>query len=369
MTNPTLAGEVHAPVAAPPPRQAPGRALVVCDQWLGSNGYAGMKALRRAGWAVTVVPEWEVVPVRWRGAAMRAIGRALRGAAVRELERELVRQAERVRPEFLLVFKGTFVSASTLERLRRLGVRTYCFFPDVSFRAHGGYIPDALRAYDWVFTTKSFGLHDLREQLGVERASLLLHGFDPDLHRPVDISAYDHARYGCDASFIGTWSPKKERVLTELASRLPHLRLRVWGEQWEPALRGPLARAIGGHEVVGEEYVRAICASTINIALLSEQRPGASDGDRITSRTFHIPACGGFMLHERTDELLAVLDEDRSVACFGDAGELATQVERYLRDERGRHAIAAAGHARVSAAHGWDNRIRTILDLHVSHRA
>jgi hypothetical protein len=35
------------------PSDATGRrAIVVCDQWLGSNGYAGMKALRRAGWSV-----------------------------------------------------------------------------------------------------------------------------------------------------------------------------------------------------------------------------------------------------------------------------------------------------------------------------
>src|SRR5687767_3806613 len=33
------------------------RALAVCDLWYGSNGFAGVKALRRTLWDVVVVPE------------------------------------------------------------------------------------------------------------------------------------------------------------------------------------------------------------------------------------------------------------------------------------------------------------------------
>src|SRR5690348_10163260 len=90
------------------------RALVVCDQWLGSNGYAGMKALRRAGWSVQVVPEWESVPVRWESTMMRALGRALRPLAVVEFNRRLLQEADRTDAEMLLVFKGTFVRGDTL---------------------------------------------------------------------------------------------------------------------------------------------------------------------------------------------------------------------------------------------------------------
>lgn len=121
-----------------------GRALVVCDQWLGSNGYAGMKALRRAGWAVDVVPEWEFVPAKWRSVGMRALAKALRPLAVREFNWELRLQVERLDPELLLVFKSTFVTPNSLRACAERGIRTYCFFPDVSFRAHGRYLPKTL---------------------------------------------------------------------------------------------------------------------------------------------------------------------------------------------------------------------------------
>jgi hypothetical protein len=342
------------------------RALVVCDQWLGSNGYAGMKALRRAGWSVRVLDEREYIPLHWRVPVMRALARAVRRFAVAEFNRELVHQAKTLQPELVLVFKGTFVSARSLRALRALGVRTYCFYPDVSFRVHGPYLPRALPVYDWIFTTKSFGPHDLRDQLGATRASVILHAFDADLHRMVDLTPADLASYACDLSFIGTWSPKKEQVLTEIRRRRPALVLRIWGAQWGPVARRNevLRDAIVGKTVEGEEYIRAIQASAINLAILSEARTGASSGDRITSRTFHIPAAGGFMLHERTDELLRLFDEPNEVVAYGDVGELVARIDQALTDEPMRRRVAARAHDVVHAAHSWDHRIVELLAVH-----
>lgn len=349
---------------APTPRY---RALVVCDQWLGSNGYAGMKALRRAGWSVQVVPEWESIPVRWESPLMRAIGRAIRPLAVHEFNRRLVQEAERTKAEMLLAFKGTFVQASTLARLRSMGVRSICFYPDVSFRTHGPYLPTALPQYDWIFTTKSFGIQDLRDQLGVHRSSLVRHAFDPDLHRPITPTTADLERYGCDVSFIGTWSPKKERILRELHTRLPDIHMRIWGAQWSRADRKRgMEGIVEGRTVEGEEYVRAIASSKINLAILSEDRPGSSAGDQITSRTFHIPACGGFMLHERTQELLEVLSEPSEVMCFRDTDELVAHVGNLINDNPRRALIAARGRQRIAASNSWDHRIRDIINYPTS---
>lgn len=345
------------------------RAIVVCDQWLGSNGYAGMKALRRTGWSVDVAAEWEFIPVRWRTPSMRLMGRLIRAAAVRQFNAHLEAVARDLRPEMLLVFKGMFVQAETIDVLRELGIRTYCFYPDVSFHTHGPYLPLALPHYDWVFTTKSFGLRDMREQLGITRASLLDHAFDPDLHRPISLSEDDIARYQCDVSFIGTWSSKKEKVLTALVSARPRLRLRIWGDQWSRAnAAGPLARHIEHRAVTGVEYVRAIAASAINLGLLSERRYGSSAGDLITSRTFHTPACGGFLLHERTEEVLHIFADGSSIACFDDDAEMIARVDEYLASPARRHEIAERGRRVVELKHSWDSRIQEILALHRAQR-
>jgi len=314
---------------------------------------------------VHVVPEWCFVPVHWRSSHMRVLGRVVRPAAVREFNNELLRTVGQLRPEFLLVFKGMFVRAESIAAIRATGVRAYCFYPDVSFRTHGPTLPAALQQYDWVFSTKTFGLRDMREQLGVTRSSVLRHAYDPDLHRPVDLTDADRREYACDVSFIGTWSPKKERLLTTLTDRRPHLTVRVWGNQWNRANRSTSLRpSLAQRAVVGEEYVRAIVASKINLAIMSERRTGASSGDLLTSRSFHIPACGGFMLHERTDELSDVLTENESVACFSGADEMIEKIDLYLADNTARVQIAACGRQIVTAAHSWDDRIRGILAHH-----
>lgn len=344
------------------------RAIVVCDQWLGSDAYAGMRALRRAGWNVLTLPEWEFVPVRWRGLPMRVLGRLLRRAAVREYNAELLRLVRRFEPEMFLVFKGPFVEGETLRAVRAAGVRAYCFYPDVSFRAHGPWIPGALPQYDWVFTTKSFGIDDMREQLGITHSSLIMFAADPELHRPVELTRRDHERFDCDVSYIGTWSPKKERLLGELIRRRPALRVRIWGEQWNKAEHPSVAGAVGGHEVIGEDFVRAICGSRINLSIMSERRVGSSRGDQVASRTFAVPACGAFVIHERTDELRALFREDEEVVCFGDLDELVVKIDRYLADDARRDSIAAEGRRVVLERHTWDQRIREIIDHHAAMR-
>ena len=115
---------------------------------------------------------------------------------------------------------------------------------------------------------------------------------------------------------------------------------------------------------VGEEYVRAIAGSSINLGLLSERRAGSSDGDRITSRTFHVAACGGFLLHERTEEVLQIFHEGTSIVCFGDAQEMVARIDQFLPLATRRREIAECGRAVVQAGHSWDSRIQEILALH-----
>src|SRR5262249_23122090 len=154
--------------------------------------------------------------------------------------------------------------------------------------------------------------------LGVRHASFMPHCFDPEVHAPVALDHDDQARYSCEASFIGTWSPKKEALLAHILDVLPHLELKIWWTQWERA-RADLGLCVQGWAPTGREYAKAISASSINIAILSEARGEASSGDLTTTRTFEIPAVGGFMLHERTAEAQSLFVEGAECAMFADA--------------------------------------------------
>lgn len=336
------------------------RILCISEMWLGSDARGAFMAIRRLGHSIHTIDEDQFALSTWRSLHMRAARKLLRPLLVKELLLEAQRVARVFRPHGLFVFKGGLVHPDVLRVLKAGGVPAVNFYPDVSFTVHGPYLPRALPLYDHVFTTKSWGIADMQNQLGLRSVTFLEHGFDPEIHHPVPLSGQDRARYACDVGFVGTWSPKKEKLLLHLKQAIPDLRLRIWGLQWDRSL-AQLASSIVGHELIGEEYSRALCASSICLGLLSEQRPGASSGDLTTSRTFNIPACGAFMLHERNEEVLRYFKADEEAGFFGSPEELVQKVSLYLKDPDRRARIAARGRERcVSSGYSLDDRMRTV---------
>jgi spore maturation protein CgeB len=304
----------------------------------------------------------------WEGRIAKTAGWALRSLAAAEFGRRIVSLARQNDATLFLAFKGTFVPAETIRELRRHGVLTICHYPDVSTTAHGAWLRESLREYDWVFTTKTFGIVDMAREVGVTRSSVVLHGFDPEVHRPLALSELDYSRYQADVSFIGTWLPAKERQLDALRRALPHVRLRVWGNQWNRSRSKSLEPFIEHRPVEGRAYAAAIQSSAVNLALLSERIPGASRGDQITSRTFHIPASGGLMLHQHSEEYLEKFEDGLEALSFADDDEMCDQISRVLDDSAAARAIQTAGTLRVWGRDSWDHRMAEMLEHAVFDR-
>ena len=132
----------------------------------------------------------------------------------------------------------------------------------------------------------------------------------------------------------------------------------------------PEAPKFNGVDITGAEYAKAIRLSSVNLGFLIERQAGASSGDLITSRTFHIPASGGFMLHERTDEARDYFVEDRECAMFGDSEEMVAKIAHYLAHPDERRTIAEAGYRRCQTSdYSIDHRARAILEKAADIRA
>jgi spore maturation protein CgeB len=339
----------------------PLRILMVTDLWQGSDSYAIARAFRRFGHSVTIVSDSTYYGREWRHPLLRAARKLLRPIIARDFNDALIRNAQSLQPHLLFVCKGLLVEPEAIRAAKRAGALTALWWPDVSFFAHGPSIPRTVPQYDWIFTTKSFGLADLKSRFGVTKASFLPHAFHPEVHRKFRCDASDHERYGCDVSFIGTWSPKKQALIEALVAGMPGVKLKIWGMQWEKAGRG-LAHWVESREVLGAEYAKAIRLSKVNLGILSEMRKGASSGDLITARTFHIPACGGFMLHERTPEVADFFEEGRECGMFDGPGEMVEKARFYLSRPAEREATAEAGHLRcLNGGNSVDDRARAML--------
>ncbi len=338
------------------------RILCVGPQWRGSNAGGLFKAFSRSGCLIEVVDEFYYFSFQSKATKLKVIEKLIRPWQAQEYNNAIKRQVSVFQPEIVFVYKGAFVHPDTLLFARNKGAKLVLFYPDVSLTNHGGNIPQCIPLYDLIFTTKTFGITDLKNMYGVKNIFFVPHGYDPEVHKPLPVTEKDRAIFGCDASFIGTWSPKKEQWLAYLKQQLPDINLKVWGAQWNKVTTSALNSSIMGIPVTGDLYAAAIQSSLINLGILSEQVVGASSGDLITSRTFHITGVNGFLMHERNEESVLYYEEGKEAAFFDGPEEMTAKTKEFLSKPELREQIKEAGHKRAVAEHSLDARAKTIID-------
>jgi len=137
------------------------RILFGGERWLGSDSGGCLRALRRLGHEVVDLDNMTTIPF-WRSFSLRAARRLLFPLLLQEYNRNLLGLARQFEPEIFFAFQGAFVLPATLEAMRKLGIKLYNYYPDISAFGHGvEWLPQALQVYDCVFSTKSFLAADL----------------------------------------------------------------------------------------------------------------------------------------------------------------------------------------------------------------
>lgn len=337
--------------------------LCIGEEWTGSNASGLFNALSRAGHVITIINELRYISLSASSKLVKGLNRLIRKQQVFDFNRHCHTSVRSFRPDLILVYKGAFMMPETIHQWKKEGIPVVIFFPDVSFLAHGNYIPKCIPYYDFIFTTKSFGSKDLASlfKYPKENVHFMLHGYDPLVHKKYTITTGDTMIN--DASFIGNYSHHKADYLAYLKNNIENFDLKIWGSTWHQNSYAVLSGSIQHVTVIGNAYAYAINASKINIALLSEVVAGASSGDQITSRTFHIPGSGGFMIHQRTDELLTYFSEDRDVVCFSSKEELRDKITYYLNHENERNNIAQEGYKNVQKNHSLDVRANEVIQV------
>lgn len=269
----------------------------------------------------------------------------------------LCRAACEFRPEIVLVVKGAYVKLETLRRIKaETDALLLNFATDDPFNPANS-TPDLIRgipAYDLYACTKRAIMTDV-QRAGCRRVVHVHFAYKPELHFPeVPATREERGRFSADVVFVGGVDQDRLPYINAITG-LPNVSVALYGSYWQryPRLR-PFARGFA----VGRDYRLALGGAKIALCLV---RRANRDGH--VMRTFEIPACGAFMLAERTDEHLTLFREGIEAAYFGSPGELADKVRYYLAHKEERQAIAAAGHARVTTAgHTYRDRLATIID-------
>ncbi len=318
-----------------------------------------MWALGRLGHAVVPLNAYEYEP---RHALVRKIGfRLVMGPEVNRLNRDLLRIAERERPDVLWADKLLAVWPRTLDRLRAMGVATLSYMIDNPFgtRRDPGWrmYMRAIPHYDLHVVQRDKNIADYRER-GARDVIKIQTAYEPTLHfaPPAGWSDADRDR---EVSFIGTPYDDRAETLTRLA-RVGEFGVAISGNEghWRRALRAEaFGRLYREGELYQGRYREAIWRSKVNLSFLTH-----ANQDEFVHKSFEIAACGGFLLAERSAGHVARFREDEEAVFFTGYEELLGKVRRYVPDEAARARIATAGRARAErGGYHNDRQVRLIV--------
>lgn len=299
------------------------------------------RALRRLGASVEHLDLRELLPASpWVDRWTWHVGGHWFG---RRIDSGLQRVLGQRRFDVCHVDGGEWVTPQVVARLRRHARRIVNYNIDdptgprdgARFAAYRQAVPD----YDLLVVVREENLPELR-RLGARRCMRVFRSADEVSHAPRAVSALDRIAWGSDVLFLGSWFPDRGPFLLELIERGVPLTIR--GPNWHKAPEWKRLQAHwAGGAIGGDDYARAIQCARVNLGLLSHD-----NRDRHTTRSLEIPALGGLLCAERTDEHERLYREGEEAVFWRDATECAEVCAALLADEPRRDRLAQAGQRR-----------------------
>ena len=268
--------------------------------------------------------------------------------------------------DIIWIDKGVTILPSTLRfvRERQPSIKLISYSPDNMSLRHNSsrQFEKGLSLYDYHLTVSRPGLEEILVGMGARKVLFLNKGYESSFHHPYHLTEQETKYLGGDVGFIGSWEEKRCRSVMYLADH--GIRVKVWGKgKWKEYAQYSPNLTITGVGLYDENYPKAFCAFKISLCFLRHM-----NSDTYTSRSYEIPACGGFMLAERTEEHKRLFEEDKEAAYFSSNEELLEKCKYYLEHEEERKAIAMAGYQRcIDSDYSNEGMIREVLSRIVSN--
>ncbi len=281
--------------------------------------------------------------------------RGHRPTHLRRFTERVVDACREVEPTWVIATGLAPLADSGLESMGHLGVRRLNYLTDDPWNPtrRSPWFMKALPLYDHVFTPRRANLEDLT-RAGCRQVSHLPFAYAPDVHFPDPPgSPEEQARFDADVVFVGGADRDRVPYLSALIEE--GFDVALYGGYWrrfratKSSDRGfadasTVRKAIGG-------------ARTALCLVRRANRDGAS------MRPFEVPAMGGCVLAEDTEEHRELFGDDGEVAVFHrDIPDMIDKVRWLLDRPEERDRLRRAARERVvGGPHTYSDRLATML--------
>jgi spore maturation protein CgeB len=278
-----------------------------------------------------------------------------RPANLGEFSRDVSNTCKQVRPDFLITTGLSPVNRDALLSVGQLGVKRFNYLTDDPWNpAHRArWFFEALPHYDTVFSPRRANMIEL-EAAGCRNVEYLPFGYDPELFYPEQPANEAEAQYfDSDVAFAGGADQERVDYMRPLISA--GIKLGLYGSYWE---RYPETRQYTRGQADIRTVRLALTNARISLCLVRRQN---RDGNSM--RTFEVPAVGGCMLCEDTQEHRDIFgDYGAVVTDFGTINEMVEKTQWLLDQSEERMRLAHAAHRIVTTeGHTYSDRLRFML--------
>ncbi len=273
----------------------------------------------------------------------------------------VIERALRHQVDWVLVVSAMFLHPDILILLRRAGLKVACLFTESPYDDEPQLTVAGLVDVAW--TNERSSVAALRA--ACPRTYYLAHAFNPDAHRPdlpVDLDVPCH-----DVVFVGTGFRERIDLLKALPWSGSDIDFGLYGTWSALGPRSWLRReALKGSVVDNRLAAQLYRAAKVGLNWhrtsqgfgTGADHPQIAGAESLNPRCYELAACQSFFVTDRRAELDDVFGD--LVPTFSTADELDALVRRWLPDDAGRKARAAAIHDAVRS-HTWHARAEQVL--------
>ena len=278
-------------------------------------------------------------------------GLPIRLPDLNEVNKQIIEKINAFNYDIVWIDKGIIVYPETLKEIKKKSPKTkiVSYSPDNMALRHNQsqqYV-ECIPLYDYIITNKSYIIEDMK-RLGAKNVTFVNNSFSEDFHKPYELSEEERNELGGDVGFIGAWEEDRCKSILYLVDH--GVKVKVFGDaKWNKYARYSTNLTIVGRLLKNEDYCKSLHAFRISLCFLRKM-----NFDTQTTRSVEIPACGGFMMAERTDEHLSLFEENKEAVYFSTNEELLEKCLFYLKHEEERRKVAEAGRVKVISA-GYSN--------------
>lgn len=281
------------------------------------------------------------------------------GPGVWSLNKKILSLLATEKYDILLVDNKTYLTYRTLQKIRNKhpNVKIANLLTDDPFGRYNKSWRLTIQTaalFDIHFVQRIENIQELKDA-GARRVELCFRSYDPLFHRPVTLNE-DDSRYKTPVGFVGTYEEERESFIAYLLQN--NVSVKVTGDGWPKGKYWELIKPYYlGPSVYGEPYIKTINGMDIALHFLRK-----GNRDQQDSRSFEIPACGVFMLAERSHLHEQFFAEDKEAVFFDTKEELLNKVNYYLQHADDRKAIAAKGHERcIQSRYSHQGRLENVF--------